>query len=181
MLSLLAIIGILPLIGGSIHAFLHPSIITTNNKLLAGSAHEIQNPTLLSKPIQSAEIDDNAKDEIFDKSSYSQQRRMLLSTVSAVATSAFFSSSATDDLTAEAFSLPFGEPRKTSLDIIANRANSTSATAMRQPTKEGFYDKEIAAESCLLELLPTKSKEFRTLERCILSVSDLRQEQGRGM
>ncbi len=81
-----------------------------------------------------------------------------------------------------AFTLPFmpGEPRRTSLSVISNRVNSTSATAMRQPTKEPAYDKDLAAESCLLELLPTKNKPFRTLEKELLKVSILR-DAGNGM
>ena len=107
-----------------------------------------------------------------------QQRRSFLATVSGGASAALFSSTSQSENTANAAGFPFlGEPRTASLSVISNKKNSTSATAIRQPTKELEFDKELAAESCLMELLPTKVKEFRALEKEILKVSVLREDE----
>lgn len=106
-----------------------------------------------------------------------QQRRLFLSTISTTAATLL---TLNENNNANAISIPFlggGEPRKTSFNIISNRANSTSATAIRQPT----YDEDLATESCLLGLLPTKVKEFRSLEKDILKVSILREKSDEGM
>jgi hypothetical protein len=116
----------------------------------------------------------------------STQRRLFLSSITAASaaflTTATVTSMVTSPRDANAVNFPSSlsffnnEPRKTSLSIISNKANSTSATAIRQPTKEPSYDQDLAAEYCLLELLPTKNKVFRTLEKDILKVSVLRED-----
>lgn len=146
--------------------------LLTNSFVIPSANNEI-NPTKINLQKENFESssDDNTND---DRSTTSNGRRLLLSTIATTAGSTFLNPDEAD----AAFTLPFmsGEPRRTSFSVISNRANSTSATAIRQPTKEPQYDKELAAESCLLELLPTKNKAFRTLEKEILKVSILRDE-----
>jgi cyclophilin family peptidyl-prolyl cis-trans isomerase len=116
-------------------------------------------------------VDENNGSESKETHQYSNERRMFLSTVAASATALF----APDDANA-AFSLPFlGQQRSSSFSVISNRENSTSATAIGQPAKEPAYDQKLATESCLLELLPVKNKEFKTLEKEILKISVLRE------
>ena len=116
-------------------------------------------------------VDENKGSESKATQQFSNERRMFLSTVAASATALF----APDDANA-AFSLPFlGQQRSSSFSVISNRVNSTSATAIGQPAKEPAYDQKLATESCLLELLPVKTKEFKTLEKEILKISVLRE------
>jgi hypothetical protein len=126
--------------------------------------------------------DDNSQQDQNDPLSTttpSIQRRLLLSSITAAST-AFLTTGSPQD--ANAINLPSSlsflknEPRSSSLSIISNKANSTSATGIRQPTKElPSYDQDLAAEYCLLELLPIKNKAFRILEKEILKVSVLRE------
>ena len=123
------------------------------------------------------QLDDDSSSSRTTTTSYA--RRLLLTTIATTASSTLFYNPEQSNAATTSFPFPFlktGEPRKTSFSVISNRANSTSATAMRQPTKEPAYDKELAAESCLLELLPTKNKAFRTLEKELLKVSILRDD-----
>ncbi len=112
--------------------------------------------------------------------SSSLKRRLFLSTLASTTTATALLTTTTQIDNANALSFFGGgnsnTPRKAGFSIISNRANSTSATAMRQPMKEPSYDKQLVAESCLLGLLPTKNKEFRTLEKEILKVSVLREK-----
>ncbi len=147
------------------NSFVIPS---TNNQ----KNHRIEKTELEQNNCESTYDAIDGNDDEIARSTTSSGRRLLLSTIATAAGSTILY----PDEANAAFSLPFlsNEPRKTSLSIISNRANSTSATAIRQPTKEPQYDKELAAESCLLELLPTKNKAFRNLEKEILKVSILR-------
>ena len=144
---------------------------TTNRQKNTKLLHDVRNND------EQLDLDDDSSSTTTTSPSTTSYGRRYVLTASATTASStlFYNQEEANAATTFPF-LKTGEPRKTSLSVISNRANSTSATAIRQPTKEPAYDKELAAESCLLELLPTKNKAFRNLEKELLKVSILRDD-----
>mmetsp|Transcript_33160 Transcript_33160/g.38613 ORF Transcript_33160/g.38613 Transcript_33160/m.38613 type:complete len:601 (+) Transcript_33160:229-2031(+) len=107
----------------------------------------------------------------YEKLSHFEDRRHFLSAMVGMSSLPLFLP--TDEANA-AFPF-FDQQRSASLSVISNKENSTSATAIRRPPQDlNTRDPELIIEICMLELLPEKNAVFRALEKYILKVSSLR-------